>query len=93
MMRQSLAKATHRPTRTPGAVTNNARSKLGSPSETPRPVTDGLSVGPGATPGVDIKQTPTMEQYRLIAQNARNPFLRKLARDALRASVAHSRGN
>jgi hypothetical protein len=54
------------------------------------PVTDGLSVGPGAGPAVPAATSvpSAMEdRLRLVALNARSPMLRAMARNALRRQV------
>ena len=88
-IQQAMVQSQDRRPSTPGAVSQAAQSRLASGPVSDRPVTDGLSVGPGAgptqirTPELD----PKVEQYRLIAANARNPQLRHLARSALRATI------
>ena len=72
----------------PGAVSGRAQSRLASGPVSDKPITDGLSVGPGAGPNkATMTEAPELEKYRLIAQNARNPYLRHLARSALRANM------
>jgi len=75
--------------RTPGAVSGATRDRLSQGPVSNLPITSGLSVGPGAGPAVSAGplEGQDIEQFRLIAQNARNPLLRKLARDALTAIV------
>lgn len=65
----------------------NARDKLGQGPVSDKPVTAGLSVGPGGGPPqvIDPSMGPEAEKLRLIATNARNPYLRHLARNSLRA--------
>lgn len=78
--------------RVPGQASGATQDRLSAGPVSELPVTDGLSVGPGTGPvraaGVEQGQTP--EQLRLIATNARNPVIRKLARDALRANLNRS---
>ncbi len=66
----------------PGAATAATQGRLAAGPVSDLPITDGLSVGPGA--GADVKKSaPGEDQLRMIALNARNPLLRKIARDAL----------
>ena len=80
------------PART-GATASAAQSRLASGPVSDLPVTDGLSVGPGSSPQTarNPATDPQLEKYRLLAMNARSPVLRKLARNALQASVARGR--
>lgn len=58
------------------------------------PVTDGMSVGPGAGPGQTaqgVADSPTMNKLRLLATEAKNPVLRQKARNALRAELRRGR--
>lgn len=73
----------------PGQVTRNAQSYLESGPTSDLPVTSGLSVGPGRTPTnmSDPAQGDLAERYRIIAAEARNPYLRHMARSALRALI------
>ena len=83
--------ATRRPS-TPGAVTSRAQDRLATGPVSEKPVTSGLSVGPGSGPVVEAgpEESPLMEKYRIIATEARNPYLRHLARNALRAMLNRS---
>lgn len=57
------------------------------------PVTDGLSVGPGASPpSVNPTDSPKIEKLRLIATGARSPVLRHMARNALKAEIRRGAG-
>ena len=51
------------------------------------PATDGLSIGPGATPvNPEVRQDPpVVEKLRVLATQAKVPRLRALARSALRS--------
>ncbi len=73
--------------RTPGAVSGATQDRLSQGSVSDLPITSGLSVGPGAGPSATsaLGEGTDIEQFRLIATTARNPLLRKLARDALTA--------
>ena len=52
------------------------------------PVTDGMSVGPGASPQAEEGPPPDkMAKLQFIAQNAKTPHLRAMARNALRRLV------
>ncbi len=75
--------------RTPGAASSATQGKLAQGGVSDLPVTSGLSVGPGAGPSIQAgpPQGARPEQLRLIATNARNPLMRKLARDTLRATL------
>jgi len=66
----------------PPATPAPAMSKLASGGVSELPVTDGMSVGPGAGPATAANpaESPLIERYRLIATTARNPQLRQLAR-------------
>ncbi len=77
---------------TPGAATAAAQGRLASGPVSDLPVTDGLSVGPGANglPANAVAESPDVQKFRLLALNARNPVIRKLARDALRATLSRS---
>ena len=71
----------------PGAAGARGLDKLAQGPVSDKPVTDGLALGPGASPAspTGIKDSPRIEQLRLIASEARTPRLRALARDMLRA--------
>lgn len=73
----------------PGAASGRGMDRLTQGPVSDLPVTDGLSVGPGATPqpADALAASPRVDQLRLIAQNARTPRLRALARDMLRAEA------
>jgi hypothetical protein len=54
------------------------------------PLTDGLSVGPGAGPVLqDASSIPSAleDRLRLVALNAKTPMMRAMARNALRRQV------
>lgn len=72
-----------------GAASARGMAQLAQGSVSDLPVTDGLSVGPGATPSPAdaLQASPRVDQLRLIAKNARTPRLRALARDMLRAEA------
>lgn len=53
----------------------------------PEEVTTGLSVGPGAGPNQLDLPDAGVERLRMVANQARSPVLRELARQALRSSV------
>lgn len=91
-VRQINAQAKARPQLPPGQVTQRSRDRLATGPVSEKPVTSGLSVGPGPgpTPVNDPTMSPEAERYRLVAQNARNPYLRHLARNALRALLSRS---
>ncbi len=73
----------------PGAASGRAQDRLGAGPVSELPVTDGLSVGPGAAPAntPQIAQSPRVDQLRIVAKNARSPRLRALARDLLRVEA------
>ena len=73
----------------PGAASSGALNRLGQGAVSDKPVTDGLSVGPGAGPAqtTQIADSPRIEQLRIVAANARSPRLRALARDLLRVEA------
>jgi len=75
-----------------GPAAGGADAKLAGGPVSDKPVTSGLSVGPGAGPesAIDPAQSAEAEKYRTIAANARNPYLRHLARNALRALINRS---
>ena len=83
------------PQRPPGQVASKSRDRLGSGPVSELPVTDGLSVGPGAGPRRNTAmESPKVQKLRIMAKNARNPMIQKLALDALRAIVeADKRGS
>lgn len=76
-----------------GSVSQAAQGRLASGPVSDLPVTDGLSTGPGAGPAQLRRPEldPMIEQYRMIALNARSPQLRQLARNALRATITRGR--
>jgi hypothetical protein len=61
---------------------------LDSETISDKPVTAGLSVGPGGGPAPTTVDSPKIEKLRAIALGARSPVLRQMARDALRAEIA-----
>jgi hypothetical protein len=91
-IKQVRAQATPQP-RTPGAATEKATARLSSGPVSDKPVTSGMSVGPGSSPqmGFDAATTPEVEKLRLMAANARNPYMRHLAMNALRAMKHRSK--
>lgn len=88
-MRQIQEQGNTRRPSTPGAATQRARDRLAAGPVSDAPVTDGLSVGPGAGPQhvANPASGPLAEKYRIMATEARNPYLRHLARNALRAMI------
>lgn len=72
-----------------GQALGRTQDKLASGSISDLPVTDGLSVGPGAgvTPQASIEGGANIDKFRLLAANGRNPVIRKMARDAIRATL------
>lgn len=85
---QSLAQAQPPQARPPGRVSERTNSRLEGGPVSDLPVTAGLSVGPGPGPNVNtVDRMPHVDKLRLVAKEARNPALRKLARDTLRAMV------
>ena len=78
--------------RVPGAASSATQGRLAKGPVSNLPVTAGLAVGPGASsiPVDGIASNPDVEKFRLLAVNARNPVIRKLARDALRATLSKS---
>ncbi len=75
-----------------GSSTAGAMAKLGQGPQSDLPITDGLSLGPGAGPPQDatIEGGANIDKFRLIAANGRNPVIRKMARDAIRAHLNRS---
>ena len=73
----------------PGAAGGRAMDRLGQGGVSEKPITDGLSVGPGAGPVniPQIAQSPRVDQLRIVAKNARSPRLRALARALLRVEA------
>lgn len=64
---------------------------LGPPGS--EPVTSGLSVGPG--PGAaqgSVTPDDISERLRLVAQNAKTPMMRAMARAALRRRIQETKG-
>lgn len=85
-MQQALQSATPGPDRQPGARMQRASSRLSSGPVSDKPVTAGLSVGPGAGPEQNsILQSSQAQKFKVLATQARNPMIRKMALDALRA--------
>lgn len=72
-----------------GQAMQATQGRLSQGPVSDKPVTSGLSVGPGSGPmdAQDPANSPKAEQYRLLAANARNPYLRKIARNALKAHI------
>jgi len=83
------AAATQAPAAPSGAINSATQDRLSRGPVSDLPVTDGLRLGPGSgpAPAAGQLQGTDFEQLRLIATEARNPLLRKLARDALTARV------
>ena len=73
----------------PGAASGRAQERLGKGEVSEKPITDGLSVGPGAAPAntPQIAESPRVNQLRIVAKEARSPRLRALARDLLRVEA------
>ena len=73
----------------PGAASQAGMGKLEQGPVSDLPVTDGLSVGPGAgpAPADPLAGIPKAEQLRILAKEARSPRIRALARSSLRAMV------
>ena len=78
--------------RTPGAAASATQDRLGQGPVSNLPVTSGLSVGPGAGPSNKqmVEQSANIDKWRIMAQNGRSPVIRKMARDALRATLSRS---
>ena len=72
-----------------GEASRGGLDKLAQGPVSGLPITDGLSVGPGAGPAeaVDPIGSPRVDQLRVLAAEARSPRIRQLARDALRAEA------
>ena len=83
---QSGAPKTGNPTQALGQATD----RLGAGPVSDLPVTDGLSVGPGRSPGQSMNpmQSPAAEKWRILASEARSPQLRALARKKLQLMMA-----
>jgi hypothetical protein len=74
----------------PGAPQDPMQRLLGGGFSSDLPVTDGLSLGPGAGPptsSVAMAESPTIGKLRLIAMQASSPLLRHYARTALRREL------
>jgi len=85
-MQQALAGAQPGPAREPGARMQRTSDRLSSGPVSDKPVTAGLSVGPGAGPRQStVLQSSEAQKYKILAQQARNPMIRKMALDVLRA--------
>ncbi len=83
------------PTASTGGATNPMSRMLGKPSDSELPVTDGLSVGPGAGPGRSpsaLAESPRIGKLRMIALEAKSPLLRYYARLALRTEIRNLYG-
>lgn len=75
-----------------GQTIGRSRDRMGAGPVSDLPVTDGLSVGPGAGPRRNtVMESAKVQQLRTVAQNARNPMIKKLALDGLRAIVERER--
>lgn len=74
----------------PGAAAALAQQSLSTRPTSDKPVTAGLSVGPGPGPSPEFTEAPEVEHYRVLAQHARNPMLKAMARNALRAATMRS---
>ena len=89
-IRQIGARGGQRAPAPSGRVMQNTQDRLQRPVSE-KPITAGLSVGPGAGPAQgDPSSLPQVERYRILATEARNPYLRHLARTALRALLSRS---
>lgn len=77
----------------PSATTDPMAKLLGGGHKTDLPTTSGLSVGPGAGPVASqgVATSPRIDQLRAIATGAKSPYLRQLARDALRRELKRNR--
>lgn len=71
----------------PGATASLAHQSLNTRPTSDLPVTAGLSVGPGEGPSAQFIEAPEIEHYRVLAEHARNPMLKAIARNALRAAT------
>jgi len=84
------------PGATPLPATGDPLGELmggGVPGNPNLPLTDGLSVGPGAGPAVEDPMLSTRaERIRVIATSAESPMLRAAARAQLRAMAGGSSG-
>ncbi len=61
---------------------------LGGAHSTDMPATSGMSVGPGSSgQATAMADSPRIEKLRSIATGAKSPYLRQLARDALRREI------
>lgn len=87
-IRQISAQAQAAPPSKDGSKARSAIDRtLGGPVSD-QPITAGLSVGPGAGPSTQpVVAGPRVEKLRILAQEARSPRLRALARDLLRAEA------
>lgn len=87
-IRQVSAQAQAAPPTRDGSRARSALDKtLGGPVSD-QPITAGLSLGPGAGPSRQpVVAGPRIEKLRILAQEARSPRLRALARDLLRAEA------
>ena len=91
-MRQISAQAAT-PVPTKSNAPQRAQDRLAAGPVSDKPVTSGMSVGPGATPSTvnDPLQSSEADRYRMLAQNARNPYLRHLARKQLEVIMARGK--
>jgi len=77
----------------PGPAVDPLARLLGGKYSSDLPVTDGLSVGPGAgpaLPGGGVASSPLVEKLRIIATEANSPLLRQYARAQLRREILRS---
>lgn len=73
-----------------GGAPNPLSRLLGGGYSSDLPVTDGLSVGPGAGPArsaIAAAESPKIGQLRMVALEAKSPLVRYHARMALRREV------
>lgn len=73
----------------PGAASGRGLDKLAQGPVSDKPVTDGLSLGPGTNPAPNtgLQSSERVDTLRLIAKESRSPRLRALARGLLRADA------
>ncbi len=90
-IKQAMATAPAAPQ--PGAAGGRSLDRLAQGPVSDKPVTDGLTVGPGASPAPaqGLQPSKRIDHLRNIAQNARSHRLRALARDMLRAASKKAR--
>ena len=79
----------------PGSPVDPMKRLLEGGYKSDLPVTDGLSMGPGAGPpttGVAMAESPMIAKLRLVAMQAESPLLRHYARTALRRELKRNVG-